>query len=556
MARIGTALGPAALAGTALVAVGGALYLVLWDGEAQDDTDAAMMPAVSAPANEQQAAAVAEDSAGRADAGDEDVAEQPIEAAPEEAAAALPEPLQEDQAQAPEVDTPDNPADSTLAPAVPDTPVAEAEATDADDAPPVVAPSFDLVRAEADGQLLVAGTAAPGHDLRLLVDGEEAATGAADASGAFVLFASLNVVDRPRVLDLVSVGPDGTEQRADESVILAPPSIPVPDLVAEVPEPEPVLDVPAPTASAAAAPVPVATLPTEGSTAQTAEVASVVGEPADAPQPSVPLLGASPVAPSVSGHAEPTLAEAPTLRTAEELAVAVEAAPEGATASASLVDSNVIEGTDAGPVAAATATSARAVDATAAPAVLRASASGVELLQPGSLKSAQLDRVVIDVISYDAKGVVTLEGRSAAPPPPIDRVRIYLDNAPIDTTPILDDGTWRMPLRDVEAGVYTLRVDQLDKSGNVVSRFETPFKREDPTDLARIEAERPEVDGIVDVSVITVQPGYTLWGIASDRYGDGFQYVAIFDANAGQIRNPDLIYPGQVFDLPDIEAPR
>ena len=49
---------------------------------------------------------------------------------------------------------------------------------------------------------------------------------------------------------------------------------------------------------------------------------------------------------------------------------------------------------------------------------------------------------------------------------------------------------------------------------------------------------------------VTVQPGYTLWGIASRNYGDGLNYVRIFDANRDHIRNPDLIYPGQIFTVP------
>jgi nucleoid-associated protein YgaU len=50
---------------------------------------------------------------------------------------------------------------------------------------------------------------------------------------------------------------------------------------------------------------------------------------------------------------------------------------------------------------------------------------------------------------------------------------------------------------------------------------------------------------------LTVQPGNTLWAIARDTYGDGFLYVRVFSANKDQIRNPDLIYPGQVFTLPE-----
>jgi len=186
--------------------------------------------------------------------------------------------------------------------------------------------------------------------------------------------------------------------------------------------------------------------------------------------------------------------------------------------------------------------------------VLLADDAGVRLLQPSAPKPRTVDRVIVDVISYAADGAVMLEGRSAPPPPPVDSVRVYLDNTAIDSAPIGSDGTWRLPLVDVESGVYTLRVDQLDTSGRVMSRFETPFKREDPVVLARLEAGDPLPAGQTETraSVITVQPGYTLWGIASDRYGSGFRYVQIFEANDDQIRNPDLIYPGQIFDLPDL----
>jgi nucleoid-associated protein YgaU len=54
---------------------------------------------------------------------------------------------------------------------------------------------------------------------------------------------------------------------------------------------------------------------------------------------------------------------------------------------------------------------------------------------------------------------------------------------------------------------------------------------------------------------ITVQPGFTLWGIAQDRLGDGVLYVQVFDANRDKIRDPDLIYPGQVISLPASPAP-
>ncbi|MDB5588372.1 MAG: hypothetical protein JWP26_3342 [Devosia sp.] len=48
-----------------------------------------------------------------------------------------------------------------------------------------------------------------------------------------------------------------------------------------------------------------------------------------------------------------------------------------------------------------------------------------------------------------------------------------------------------------------------------------------------------------------IRRGDNLWTIARRVYGAGIKYTTIYEANNGQIRNPNRIYPGQVFDLPD-----
>lgn len=47
-----------------------------------------------------------------------------------------------------------------------------------------------------------------------------------------------------------------------------------------------------------------------------------------------------------------------------------------------------------------------------------------------------------------------------------------------------------------------------------------------------------------------IRRGDNLWTIARRVYGEGVKYTTIYEANTGQIRDPDRIYPGQVFDLP------
>ena len=48
-----------------------------------------------------------------------------------------------------------------------------------------------------------------------------------------------------------------------------------------------------------------------------------------------------------------------------------------------------------------------------------------------------------------------------------------------------------------------------------------------------------------------IRRGDNLWTIARRVYGRGIRYTTIYEANTGQIRDPDRIYPGQIFALPE-----
>ena len=52
----------------------------------------------------------------------------------------------------------------------------------------------------------------------------------------------------------------------------------------------------------------------------------------------------------------------------------------------------------------------------------------------------------------------------------------------------------------------------------------------------------------------TVQSGDTLSEIAQRQLGRASAWQSIFDANRDQLDDPDLIRPGQVLRLPDIQA--
>ncbi len=145
------------------------------------------------------------------------------------------------------------------------------------------------------------------------------------------------------------------------------------------------------------------------------------------------------------------------------------------------------------------------------------------------------DALSLDVIDYTAKGELVLSGRSQ----PDGDLQVYLDNGLIGRAQADTQGKWTLrPDREVEPGLYTLRVDEVRPDGSVVARIELPFLRGEPlTDL-------PEG------RIVIVQPGNSLWRLARRTYGSGIQYTLIFEANRDQIRDEDLIYPGQVFTIP------
>ena len=64
-------------------------------------------------------------------------------------------------------------------------------------------------------------------------------------------------------------------------------------------------------------------------------------------------------------------------------------------------------------------------------------------------------------------------------------------------------------------------------------------------------AATPPSDVVIHaIKTTTVARGDSLWRISRIFYGHGIRYHEIFAANSSQIRNPNLIYPGQVFVIP------
>lgn len=160
------------------------------------------------------------------------------------------------------------------------------------------------------------------------------------------------------------------------------------------------------------------------------------------------------------------------------------------------------------------------------------------LQQPEPEAAPRAGRLALETVQYTSDGHLVLAGYGTVG----TRVLFYLNNAVIGAAVVSADGRWRFqPDAPIEPGLHRLRIDEVDEDGAAQARLETPFNSQPLLTLDEGE------------QVLVVQPGHNLWTIARRTYGQGWLYTTIFQANRDQIRDPDLIYPGQVFVLPETQ---
>jgi nucleoid-associated protein YgaU len=377
-----------------------------------------------------------------------------------------------------------------------------------------VSPSIDEVRSEADGLTILAGRGEPNAKVTLFVDEIENSSVTVGNDGTFAIVAFLEPSSDPKILSVVQQAGDLEMAAAD--IILAPQTV-----VTKVEEVE------------------VAAMETNkvDPVFESAEEITDVEAEANVEEQVAVVVADTVVVPEIAAAVE---AEA-------DIATDIDEAKADVAEPKVDVDEPKVDVTDGSKIEEQKFLAAEQPilvieEAKTEVAILKSDESGVEVISRSSAPEL-MSNVEIDTISYSEEGDVLLSGRAQSQ---AASVRVYLDNRVITTLDVDTSGRWRGDLPDVDTGVYTLRVDEVDVEGDVTSRVETPFKREAPEVL-----EAAAGNGDAPVKAITVQTGATLWAIARDRYGDGTLFVRIFEANSNSIKDPDLIYPGQVFDLPD-----
>ena len=142
--------------------------------------------------------------------------------------------------------------------------------------------------------------------------------------------------------------------------------------------------------------------------------------------------------------------------------------------------------------------------------------------------------ITLDFVEYSPTGKVLVSGRSEAN----KEISFFFDDDLVGKSLVDKNGLWEFEYdKKIKFGKIDLRIDLL--TNNEIISMSTPIFMENMAKIINNSENR-----------IVVQPGNSLWRIARKTLGGGVFYSEIYKKNALKIKNPDMIFPGQVFDLP------
>ncbi|GGA92875.1 peptidoglycan-binding protein LysM [Brucella endophytica] len=202
---------------------------------------------------------------------------------------------------------------------------------------------------------------------------------------------------------------------------------------------------------------------------------------------------------------------------------------------------------------------AKAPEATPAPgAAIAAPATSQEQQKPAPIIVEAVE-IEGDTVFVAGKGV------------PGKQVAVYANETLLGKAPVETTGRYLVERHHpLAVGDYIIRADLLEKDGTVIASARVPFHREAGENVSAVAPQAGASQPVATSQTaatraarplesvagsVIIRKGDNLWTISKRTYGRGTRYTTIYLANADQIRNPDLIWPGQVFSMPNEPLP-
>ena len=231
--------------------------------------------------------------------------------------------------------------------------------------------------------------------------------------------------------------------------------------------------------------------------------------------------------------------------TETEVPVLIQSPDDVDTAKPAAATSEAIVADDAKPAAAASeaivADDAKPA-AAAMPEITRAAPAKPQAKSPivaSQIATSQIAALAPSAIVWRDASSILISGTSRG------GIRVTVNDAKgqFGEALVLADGAWQVAgSLDMDIALNQLRFALFDDVNQIIARYDLPVKARD---LAKGQDGSP---------LVVVNKGDMLWRIAYQQMGKGVRYVDIVRRNKQDIINPDLIYPKQIFAVPQSSA--
>ncbi len=467
------------------------------------------------------------------------------------------------------------------------------------------APSFDIMRVEEDGSVLIAGKAEPGAKVQVIDGkGDILAETQAGPSGDFVALPDSTLEPGSHALNLLSTleGKDPvrsaqggiiqiprqaggnllalvTEDGAASRILIKPKALEAKPEPVETKKPDEVAkQLPKPVQEPAPEPL---VKPERTTTESPTETAAISEAPAD---PVLPAAEPSAEKQPPTENAKPALEKKQPIETAS---LAPEQAPVSPSVLVAVEAVEIEQGTvfvagaakpgaavrvyiDDQPVGLTYGTadsrfllsknfqlkpgrhtvradmidgrSGKVISRAEVPLIHEVETAPVVAQTPNVVKSEPTQEIVI------AKAEPAAPQPSAAPEPVAEP-----NTAKPQVKPASEDQSPKAPVAKATPKLASqAKAPSMSPATTTLAGVESSAVEEAPKVVAA-DAE-PEEDVIRTGTSVIIKPGDNLWRISRKTYGRGIRYTTIYNANRDQIRNPSRIYIGQIFKIPELAS--